>query len=88
MMANKKQGTLYVGVTTNLLQRVYQHRNHLREGFTDDYDVIKLVYFETYDDLQIAFAREKQLKRWHRDWKIKLIEKDNPEWLDIFDRLV
>ena len=87
-MASQKNGTLYVGVTTNLLQRVYQHRHHLVEGFTDHYNVINLVYFETYDDLKVAIAREKQLKKWRRSWKIRLIKKENPEWKDLFDQLI
>jgi putative endonuclease len=86
-MASKKNGTLYVGVTTNLIQRTHQHREHTIKGFTDKYHVNKLVYFETYDDLNTAIAREKQLKRWKRSWKIALIEKDNPNWLDLFDIL-
>jgi putative endonuclease len=88
IMASRKNGTMYVGVTSNLLQRTYQHRNHLVEGFTDKYRVVNLVYFETYDDLKMAIAREKQLKRWRRAWKINLIEKDNPEWKDLFDQLI
>ena len=87
-MASHKNGTLYIGVTTNLLQRSYQHREHMAEGFTADYRVDKLVYFETYDDLKIAIAREKQLKKWNRAWKIELIEKTNPRWLDLFDTLI
>ena len=86
-MASKKNGTLYVGVTSNLIQRTHQHREHIVKGFTDKYRVDLLVYFETYDDLNTAIAREKQLKRWKRSWKIALIEKDNPNWLDLFDIL-
>jgi len=88
MMASKKNGTLYIGVTTNLLQRAYQHKEHMTDGFTADYDVDKLVYFETYDDLEIAIAREKQLKKWNRVWKIQLIEKENPDWKDLFNTLI
>ena len=88
IMTNKRNGTLYVGVTTNLLQRTYQHRNHLIEGFTDKYNLDKLVYYEIYDDLHLAIAREKQLKKWKRAWKIKLIEILNPSWKDLFDSLV
>lgn len=87
-MASKKNGTLYIGVTTNLLQRAYQHKEHMTDGFTADYDVDKLVYFETYDDLEIAIAREKQLKKWNRVWKIQLIEKENPDWKDLFNTLI
>ena len=87
-MANKKNGTIYVGVTTNLLIRAYQHKEHMSDGFTADYSLDRLVYFETYDDLKIAIAREKQIKKWNRVWKIKLIEKDNPDWKDLFSRLI
>ena len=88
IMASGKHGTLYIGVTSNLLHRVYQHQQHLVEGFTDDYNVTNLVYYEIYDDVKTAIAREKQLKRWKRDWKIKLIEDKNPEWKDLFPELI
>jgi putative endonuclease len=82
-MASKRNGTLYVGVTNNLERRTYQHKNNLVKGFTEKYNVHKLVYFEETMDINIAIAREKQLKNWKREWKIKLIEKENPKWRDL-----
>jgi putative endonuclease len=87
ILASRKNGTLYIGVTSNLIQRVYQHRNHLVPGFTDKYKVNKLVYFEKYDEITGAISREKQLKNWQRSWKIVLIEKTNPDWDDLYDNL-
>ena len=83
ILASKYYGTLYVGVTSNLLARMYQHR--LSEGgrFTSRYAVYRLVRFEFFEDMPTAIAREKQLKNWHRDWKINLIERDNPHWSDL-----
>ena len=85
IMASKKNGTLYIGVTSDLIKRVYEHKNNLAEGFTKQYSVHNLVYYEQTDDVYSAIEREKQLKRWHRDWKINLIEKDNPGWRDLYD---
>ena len=86
-MANKRNGTLYVGVTSNLIARAYQHRNRLIEGFTKDHDCTLLVWFEYHDDLQEARLRELQMKKWKRAWKIELIERSNPRWHDLFDSL-
>ena len=83
ILASQRHGTLYIGVTSNLMQRMYQHRNRTFAGFSKDYAVHRLVRFEMFDDMQSAIAREKQLKRWHRDWKINLIEQDNPDWGDL-----
>ncbi|API60030.1 endonuclease [Tardibacter chloracetimidivorans] len=83
ILASGKHGTLYIGVTSNLMQRLYQHRTGTLVGFTKRYEVHHLVHFEMFDDMSLAIAREKQLKRWHRDWKINLIERDNPEWRDL-----
>lgn len=83
ILASKKNGVLYIGVTSNLINRIYQHKKGLLEGFTKKYKIKSLVFHETYGDIQEAFRREKQLKKWNREWKIKLIEKDNPEWNDI-----
>ncbi len=83
ILASKKNGVLYIGVTSNLINRIYQHKKGLLEGFTKKYKIKSLVFYETYGDIQEAFRREKQLKKWNREWKIKLIEKDNPEWNDI-----
>lgn len=87
ILANKRHGTIYIGVTTDLKRRVWQHKNKEIEGFTKRYDVTLLVYFEIYEDYWEAANREKRMKKWNRDWKIKLIEKDNPEWRDVYDEL-
>lgn len=84
IMASKKNGVLYIGVTNNLMRRVYEHRNNLCEGFTKRFNVHKLVHFEQTEDIHAAIQREKQLKRWKREWKIKLIEDSNPEWNDLY----
>jgi putative endonuclease len=83
-LASKKQGTLYLGVTNDIVRRVYQHRTKAVGGFTARYDVSKLVWFEIYDDAITAIAREKELKKWRRDWKMRLIEERNPEWVDLY----
>ncbi len=87
ILASKKNGTLYIGVTNDLKRRVYEHKNNLIEGFTKEYQVHRLVYFEKIDDAYQALLREKRLKKWNRAWKIKLIEEKNPEWEDLYDRL-
>jgi putative endonuclease len=84
ILASKKNGTLYVGVTNDLLKRVYQHKNKSVEGFTKKYNVDKLVYFEETRDIRSTIDREKTLKRWKRNWKINLIKQTNPEWNDLF----
>jgi putative endonuclease len=83
-LASKKHGTLYLGVTNDIVRRVYEHRTKAVGGFTTRYGVDKLVWFEVYDDALIAIAREKELKKWRRDWKIRLIEEQNPEWGDLY----
>jgi putative endonuclease len=88
ILANKKNGTLYVGVTNNLLKRVYEHRNDLIKGFTKKYQVHRLVYYERTNGIEDALNREKKLKRWKRKWKLELIEKENPEWVDLYEKLV
>jgi putative endonuclease len=80
ILASQRNGTLYVGVTSDLVQRVWRHRNHEVEGFTKRYDVDRLVHFELFDDMLAAIEREKQLKKWKRAWKMELIESHNPEW--------
>ena len=87
MLAGRKNGTLYIGVTNNLLKRVHQHKTNLVKGFTEKYSVHRLVYFEQYRDIRAAIDREKRMKRWKRQWKINLIEKNNPQWKDLFDEL-
>jgi putative endonuclease len=81
-MASGRHGTLYIGVTSALLQRIYQHRTETFQGFTSRYGVKRLVHFEMADTMEAAIMREKQLKAWRRDWKVALIEKDNPFWED------
>ena len=83
-MANKSNSVLYIGVTSDLQKRVEQHKMHIHEGFTDKYNCEKLVYFEECNDIQIAIAREKQLKNWHREWKNNLVKQMNPDWKDLF----
>ena len=83
MMANKHNVTLYIGVTNNLQRRVAEHKLHINSGFTDKYKVDKLVYFEICTDMTTSINREKQLKRWKREWKNALVDKHNPEWRDL-----
>lgn len=85
---NKSNTTLYVGVTGNLPKRIYEHKNKLVDGFTKKYNVDRLVYFEQTEDVRSALNREKQIKNWHRDWKINLISSFNPEWKDLADSLL
>lgn len=88
LLASKPNGTLYVGVTSNLIQRVWQHKNDLVEGFTKRYSVHTLVWYEVHENMESAIAREKAIKEWKRVWKIALIEKMNPEWRDLYDELL
>ena len=83
IMTNKPNGTLYIGVTNNLVRRVWEHKNKVVEGFTKKYNIDRLVYYELTDSVETAINREKQLKRWHRDWKINLIKEMNPEFKDL-----
>ena len=85
LLANAKNGTLYLGVTSDLPKRIWQHKNKLAEGFTQKHGVDRLVWCEACPDAESAILREKQLKKWNRDWKVRLIETDNPEWLDLAD---
>jgi putative endonuclease len=85
MLASKPGGTLYVGVTNDLVRRAYEHRNGLVAGFTRRYRVEQLVYFEQYDDPTTAIQREKNVKHWSREWKIDLIVASNPQWRDLYD---
>jgi len=87
LLASKKYGTLYTGVTNDLIKRVYEHKESLVDGFTKKYKVHQLVYYEIHDDVHEAILREKQIKKWNRDWKINLIEKDNPHWIDLYNEL-
>jgi putative endonuclease len=83
ILASRRNGTLYTGVTSNLFQRLYQHREALKPGFTSRYTICRLVWFEQHGTMEIAIRREKQLKNWHRDWKVQLIEGTNPDWHDL-----
>ncbi|MFC1736600.1 GIY-YIG nuclease family protein [Candidatus Hydrogenedentota bacterium] len=87
ILASKKNGTLYTGVTSNLIKRVWQHKEKLVEGFTKEYGVDRLVYYEIHGDSHAARTREKQIKKWNRAWKIEMIEKDNPNWRDLYSSL-
>ena len=88
LLTNKRNGTLYTGATTNLVSRIYNHKNKLVKGFTSDYGLTQLVYFEIYDELEKAFEREKRIKTWKRAWKIVLIEKMNPYWNDLYNSIL
>ncbi|KAA3635160.1 MAG: GIY-YIG nuclease family protein [Calditrichaeota bacterium] len=87
ILASKKNGTLYIGVTNDLKRRVYEHKNNLVKGFTTEYNVDKLVYYEMTENISVAIAREKQLKKWKRSYKLALIEKNNPMWEDLYTSL-
>jgi putative endonuclease len=88
IMASGKNGTLYIGMTNNLVRRVAEHRSDTIPRFTQKYGVHHLVYYEQTDDVLPAIAREKQLKKWNRQWKIRLIEQDNPQWRDLYDEII
>jgi putative endonuclease len=88
LLASRKNGTLYLGVTRDLVRRVYEHKNKIVPGFTARYDVERLLWFECYDDPSRAIEREKEIKKWRRAWKVVLIEKANPEWRDIYPEII
>ena len=87
LLASRRNGTLYIGVTSNLAQRTWQHKSHLVEGFTKRYGVHTLVWYEVHASMESAIAREKAMKEWKRAWKIALIEKSNPQWRDLYEGL-
>ncbi len=87
-MASRRNGTLYVGVTSNLVQRVWQHKQNLVPGFTSRYGVHTLVWYERHETMASAIARERALKEWKRAWKLELIEQDNSQWRDLYDDIV
>jgi putative endonuclease len=87
-LASKRNGTFYIGITNDLVRRVYEHKNGLIKGFTQKYGVNKLVYYEQSEGVESVIQREKQLKVWHRKWKIRLIEETNPEWNDLYDSII
>ena len=88
IMASQKNGTIYIGVTSNLVKRVYEHKTAYFDGFTKKYDVKNLVYYEIYEDISEAIKREKVLKGWTRKKKIELIESQNPDWLDLYEKII
>ena len=88
ILASKKNGTLYAGVTSDLVKRVWQHKNNLVDGFTKDYQVHLLVWYELHETMESAITREKNIKAWKRLWKLRLIEETNPDWNDLFDQIV
>lgn len=88
ILASKERGTLYVGVTSDLIKRIYEHKNDLVEGFTKRYRVHALVWYEQHDTMELAIAREKAIKEWKRAWKLEIIEKTNPGWRDLYDDLL
>lgn len=87
LLASKRNGTLYIGVTNDLKRRTWEHREQLVDGFTKKYGVKLLVYYETFDDIDAAIHRETRLKKYKRDWKLNLIEQQNPKWRDLFEDL-
>lgn len=87
IMTNKPNGVLYIGVTNNLIRRVFEHRNSIVKGFTQKYKLTHLVYFETHQFITLAIQREKNIKHWKREWKIELIEKLNPNWKDLWETI-
>ena len=88
MLASRRNGTLYVGVTSDLIARAWQHREHIVKGFTSKYNVTRLVWYELHGTMEGAITREKRLKKWNRDWKIRLIEERNPYWNDLWDEII
>jgi len=88
ILASKKNGTLYIGVTSNLAQRIWQHKNNQTPGFTQKYNIHNLVYYEQHEAMESAITREKQMKKWKREWKIKLIEENNPSWEDLWQQIL
>ena len=88
LLASERNGTLYVGVTNDLVRRVHEHRTDAVPGFTSRYGVHRLVWFDSTPSVEAAIHREKQMKNWKREWKIALIERDNPQWLDLYDSLL
>jgi putative endonuclease len=88
MLASTRNGTLYIGVTSDLVRRVYDHKNGSVEGFTKRYGVHTLVWYESHESMESAITREKRMKKWNRDWKIRLLEELNPDWKDLYPSIV
>jgi putative endonuclease len=87
LLASKRNGTLYVGVTSDLPKRIWEHKNHVADGFTKQYGIGQLVWYEVHENMESAIQREKALKEWQRAWKLKLIEEKNPDWKDLYDSI-
>ena len=87
MLASERNGTLYIGVTSDLITRIWQHKNDLAKGFTQKYQAHYLVWYEPHATMESAIARERSLKKWNRIWKLRLIEQFNPDWLDLYEQL-
>ena len=87
IVASRPNGTLYIGVTSNLPKRVWEHKNDFVKGFTNRYGVHTLVWYEVHESMESAIVREKSLKKWNRAWKLRLIQRDNPKWLDLYDEI-
>jgi len=88
ILSSKKNGTLYIGVTSDLVKRIWQHKNNEEEGFTKRYGVHELVWYEPHESMESAIEREKALKKWNRGWKLKLIESTNPDWKDLYEEIL
>ncbi len=84
ILASKKNGTLYIGITSDLIKRAWEHKQKIVQGFTEKYNIDKLVYYEEYNNAELAIQREKQLKKWNRSWKVRIIEEQNTEWKDLY----
>ncbi|MCP3388669.1 GIY-YIG nuclease family protein [Bradyrhizobium sp. CCGB12] len=87
LLASKKYGTLYIGVTNDIIRRIHEHKSRVAAGFSKRYSVDRLVWFEIYEDPVTAITREKELKKWRREWKIRLIEEQNPQWIDLYQQI-
>ncbi len=87
-MARRRNGTIYIGITNDIVRHVYEHKNNFIDGFTSKYGIHNLVYYEQFDNIESAIQREKQLKKWNRKWKIELIERANPNWKDLYEDLL
>ena len=88
IVTNKRYGTLYTGFTMNLVKRIYEHKNELADGFTKKNNCKNLVWYETHDDFENGLKRERLIKKWHRDWKVEMIERGNPNWHDLYDEVL
>ena len=88
IFSSQRNGTLYIGITSHLVRRIWEHKEKLIKGFTSEYNINKLVYYEIHENIGTAIQREKRLKEWPRKWKLKLIETMNPDWLDLYDKIV